>query len=231
MNNENGQEKHLKFAVLACDVVLFTVHDNESYVKLIKVDRPPYFPKGSKGFPGGLIDPSETAEEAVKRIINNKAGVDPDKVYIEQLYTFSEISRDPRGRVVAVSYLALVPWQKLSEMEKQNSQDTWWSRVLDATDLAYDHDEMLNMALRRLRSRISYTTLISKLLADEFTLGELEKTYSVILGESIDKRNFRKKIAKLGILKELPYKKTGESYRPAKLYSFTDNIVKEIEIL
>ncbi|MFA7244217.1 MAG: NUDIX domain-containing protein [Patescibacteria group bacterium] len=223
--------EHLKFAVLATDVVLFSLRDGELVVRLIAVDRPPAFPAGSKGFPGGLIRPTETAEEAAVRIIKDKAGVSEKKLYIEQLRTFSAVNRDPRGRVVSVSYLAMVPWEKLSEKERKDTPESWWAKVGDAKPLSYDHDEMLFEALKRLRSRVSYTTLIQKLMPKEFTLGMLEKAYEEILGVPQDKRNFRKKIAKIKVLKELSEKQTGEPYRPAQLYKFASETIKDIEII
>ena len=182
------KEPHLRFAVLATDVVLFSIKNDELFVRLIPVDRPPFFPKGSKGFPGGLIDPSETAEDAARRILKDKGLIRPDKAYLEQLYTFSALGRDTRGRVVAVSYIALTPWEELLESEKHDHKAVWWTKVSEISGLAYDHDEMLAMAVERLRSKIKYTTLICKLLPKEFTHGELERSYVAILNESIDKR-------------------------------------------
>ncbi len=223
--------EHLKFAVIATDVVLFSLRDGKLIMRLIAVDRPPTFPKGSKGFPGGLIRPEETAEEAVARIIKDKAGIAANKTHIEQLRTFSAVDRDPRGRVVSVAYLALVPWEKLSSSEQKDTSDAWWSEIAQAKPLAYDHELVLAEALKRLRSRITYTTLISQILPKEFTLGRLERAFEEILNTPQDKRNFRKKIAKLKILKELPEKQTGEPFRPAKLYKFASDTIKDIEII
>lgn len=230
----NGQKKptdNLRFAVLAVDVVLFTIKDGKLLVRLIGVDRPPAFPKGSKGFPGGLIKPTETAEEAAERIIKDKAGISARKIYSEQLYTFSTVNRDPRGRVVSVSYIALVPWDKLSAAEQKNSNDSWWTEIDRAKGLAYDHDAMLKYAKNRLQTRFGNSTIASKILPKEFTLGMLERVYETILGERQDKRNFRKKIAKLKILKELPRKQTGEPFRPAQLYSFKTEKIDDIDII
>lgn len=223
-------ETHLKFAVLATDTVIFTVRDNELLVRLTKVDRPPHFPNMS-GLPGGLILPKETAEEAARRLVRDKAYVDSEKMYFEQLYTFSSIRRDPRGRVVAVAYTAIVPWERLSATERLNTTNAWWSPMNEAKKLAYDHDEILSMAVERLRSRVVYTTVISKLMPREFTLTELEHVYESILHTGLDKRNFRKKIAKLNLITPLPHKRTGGAFRPAQLYRFSSEKVKEVEIL
>ena len=136
-----------------------------------------------------------------------------------------------RGRVVAVAYLGLVPWAALSAAEQTDSENAQWVPVSKAGALAYDHDEILATAVARLRSRISYTTLLAKLMPSEFTLTELENAYACILQTALDKRNFRKKVLKLGILKELPRKRAAGRSRPAQLYRFAQKDVKEIEII
>ena len=220
----------IKFAVLATDTVLFTVHDGTLFVRLISVNNPPHFPH-MHGLPGGLIAPKETAEEAAERHLETKAQIVPSKVYTEQLYTFSTIDRDPRGRVVAVAYLALVPWEKLSTAEQADTFETRWYPVSEVGKLAYDHNEILSVAIKRLQSRITYTTLLSKVMPKEFTLTELEQTYESVIKTDLDKRNFRKKILKLKILTALPRKRTGGRFRPAQLYRFTLDKVREIEVL
>ncbi len=227
---KKSSEPHLHFAVLATDVALFTVRNGELLVRLITVKRPPHFPN-HEGLPGGLIDPKETAEEAALRHIKTKTGITADKVYLEQLYTFSAVKRDPRGRVVAVAYIGLVPWEDLSTTEQRDAEEAWWSPIQDAKKLAYDHEEILDVAVARLRSRVTYTTLLSKLMPNEFTLTELENTYESILHTELDKRNFRKKILKLKVLTELPRKRVGGKFRPAQLYKFTSEKVREIEVL
>ena len=221
---------NLRFAILATDVALFTIVDGKLMVRLIRVDRAPMI-SGTQGLPGGLIDPKETAQEAAERLVQSKAGIDSNHVHLEQLYTFSKVDRDPRGRVVAVAYLGLVPWTKLTDAEQANSEQAQWVSLSKARSLAYDHDEILRAAIERLRSRTSYTTLLAKLMPAEFTLTELENAYASILQTELDKRNFRKKILKLGILKELPKKRTAGRSRPAQLYRFAHKEVREIEII
>lgn len=223
-------EKHLKFAVLATDIALFTVKDEKLYVRLMKVDRPPYF-TNMTGLPGGLILPKETAEEAVSRIIEEKGLVNSKKIYTEQLYTFSTIDRDPRGRVVSVAYLALVPWEMLSATEQSSATESWWQEIYPKEKMAYDHDKILSVAIKRLQSRITYSTLASKLVPKEFTLTQLEKVCEVVLGGDIDKRNFRKKLLKNKVVKKSKLKLTGVKHRPAHLYSFNSPKVLEVEML
>ena len=240
-----------RFAVLAADVVIFTVRDRELCVRLMRVQRPPHFPDNA-GFPGALVAADESAEDTALRIVRDR-GVIASPIHIEQLYTMSRIDRDPRGRVVAVAYLALVPWETLTDTEKADTTNAWWEPVSNLSDLsrssqrlrrldspapialggrlAYDHDELLDIALKRLRSRVTYTTLMLKLMPTEFTLTELEHAYESILKTDLDKRNFRKKLQKLKLLTRLPKKRTGGKFRPAQLYAFSTSKVKDIEVL
>ncbi|MFA6082203.1 MAG: NUDIX domain-containing protein [Patescibacteria group bacterium] len=226
-----GSTDNIRFAVLAADTVLLTFQNDKLFVRLVSVNRPPHFPEGSKGLPGGLLFPDEVAEQSAARHIQTKGGINPDKVYLEQLYTFSEVDRDPRGRVVAVAYLAVVPWDRLDPIEKQNNNDAWWSEVSKTGNLAYDHNKILDMALTRLRHRISYSTIVCKLLPNEFSLTELQDIFSVVLSKKLDKRNFRKKILKLDILKPLSHKQDSRPYRPARLYTYKSSDVEEIDII
>lgn len=227
---KTDSEKHIRFAVIAADTAVFTFHDGKLLTRLIKVERPPFF-TNAQGLPGGLIDPKETAEEAAKRHVENKAGINASKLYVEQLYTFSRVDRDPRGRVVAVTYIAFVSWERLSQEEQANTQESWWAPISTAKKLAYDHDEVLALAVKRLRSRIAYTTLLVKLLPKEFTLTDLENAYATILGTELDKRNFRKKILKLDVIAPIEGKFSGGRFRPAQLYKFISTAVKEIEVI
>lgn len=226
--NQNNSPLH--FAVIATDTVLFTVKENQIFVRLITIDRP-LFPKDSKAMPGGLIDPKETAEEAAKRHLEVKSGISQEKIYLEQLYTFSDVDRDPRGRVVAVAYLALVPWEKLSESEKESGENSFWMNVKEVGTLAYDHNEVLNVAVSRLRSRASYSTIVSKLLPDEFSFTELEAVFNCVLGKTLDRRNLYKKIQSLNILTPLDEKRTGVSNRPAQLFRFSQKNIQILEVI
>lgn len=229
MNQKSIDVNNIQFAAIASDVALFTLHDDVLLVRIIPVTRPPYYPN-NQGLPGGLIRPEETAEEAAQRLLREKASITSPTIYLEQLATFSRIDRDPRNRVVAVAYIGLVPWNELTAYE-QSAGTSYWADAKKQHDLAYDHDEMLAVARTRLASRVSYTTLIQKLMPSEFTLTELERAYGVVTGRRIDKRNFRKKIIKLGILKPLDRMRRGIQARPAQLYTFAQPKVIDIEAL
>jgi 8-oxo-dGTP diphosphatase len=220
----------IKHTIIATDVVILSIIDGTIVARMMRVHRPPYY-DNQFGFPGGLIDVSETAEEAALRIIKDKAELKEKSVYIEQLQTFSALGRDKRGKVVSVAYLALVPWESLKAIERESHDELAWIPVKKLKGLAYDHDHMLRVALERFSSRVTYTTLISKIMPKEFTLTELEKTFELVSNKNLDKRNFRKKIEKLGILSDLNKKTTGVKHRPESLYSFESDNVKILEML
>ncbi|QQS22750.1 NUDIX hydrolase [bacterium] len=223
--------KDLKFAIIAADAALWTVADGQLLIRLVSVNVPPYF-NNKAGLPGGLILPTEVnAEQSVKRLLRDKAGVIDSKVYLEQLYTFSDINRDPRGRVVALAYTGIVPWDRLSTRERENSADSWWQNVKKLPSMAYDHKEIIATALDRLKTKAAYTTIVAQFMPKEFTLTELEQAYELILDKDIDKRNFRKKILSLGILKDTGKERRGGKFRPAKLYAFRSLNVEVIEVL
>jgi 8-oxo-dGTP diphosphatase len=215
--NNNPIPPHIRFAALAVDIVCFRVLENNLEILLGKVDSESNTFKGSWAHIGGLIRTEETAEDAVDRLLENKAGI--KDIYKEQLYTFSSIDRDPRGRVVSVAYLAFVNSADVQDLVSANVETTWRS-LSKLPKLAYDHDEITKVALDRLRSKIIYTDIAKYLMPKKFTLSDLQKVYEAILEEGMDKRNFRKRIIALGILKD-----TGETIkkgvmRPATLYKF-----------
>jgi 8-oxo-dGTP diphosphatase len=219
------QKPALRFAVLAIDVALFAVMDRRLCVLLIPVDRPPHF-LNRRGLPGGLIAPEETAEQAVARHLRDKAEV--SGVYVEQLATFSAVDRDPRGRVVSVAYLGLMPAEQAAAVPLARGQR--WMPVEQAKHLAYDHDEILAAACERLSARLGYSTIARHLLPREFTLTELQQTYETVLGRPFDKRNFRKKLLEAGIVRATGRMRTGQPSRPAELHRFAGAGVRVIEL-
>jgi 8-oxo-dGTP diphosphatase len=220
-----SQKPALRFAVLAIDVALFTVLDHRLCVLLIPVDRPPHF-VSRRGLPGGLIAPEETAEQAVARHLRDKAEI--SGVYVEQLATFSAVDRDPRGRVVSVAYLGLMPAEQAAAVPLARGQR--WMPVDQVDHLAYDHDEILAAACERLRARLGYSTIARHLLPREFTLTELQQTYETVLGRPFDKRNFRKKLQEAGIVRATGKMRTGQPSRPAEFHRFAGTDVRVIEL-
>lgn len=215
------KKKDLKFAILATDVVIFAIHENALKVLLIDINIPPYY-NNIYGVPGGLILPEETAEDSVYRHIRNKAGV--KDINIEQLYTFSSIDRDPRGRVVSVAYFGLMP----SIITTQSK--VYWKDINKLPQLAYDHKEIIKKAVERLKAKMEYTTIVRGFLPKAFTLSELQKVYEIVLNKKFDKRNFRKKMLSFGFLKSIGTQKKGEPNRPADLYKFSTGSLETFNI-
>lgn len=217
MATSRGKEavKNIRFAVIATDVVLFTILEKKLKVLLVPITSSSY-PKQMLGFPGGMILPHETADDSVKRHMETKAGVTAP-AYMEQLYAFSAVDRDPRGRVVSVAYIAVIPGQKAGMANPR----AVWMDVRKLPLLAYDHSAIAFKALERLENKIEYTTIGRHFLPEFFTLTELQQVYEIVLGHTLDKRNFRKKMLVLGLLKATgDMRKAGRS-RPAELYRFS----------
>ena len=216
-----------KFAVIAADIVIFTVKDEKLQVLLIKMKKPPFL--GTWAAPGGLVRPLESVDKAAGRILKEKAGV--RDVFLEQLYTFGRVDRDPFGRVVSVAYYALIPAAGLKLKTSAEYGGVEWWPADKMPDMAYDHREIINYAVRRLRTKLEYTNAVYGLLPEEFTLSDMQRIYEIILGRGLDKRNFRKKILGLKLLKATGKKTAGEANRPAALYRFLSRRPENIEIL
>jgi 8-oxo-dGTP diphosphatase len=197
------------------DIVIFTLREATLQVLLVKRGVPPF--EGQYAIPGGFIRGDESLEEAALRELHEETGV--RNVFLEQLYTFGDPKRDPRGRVITVAYYALIASDKLSLVAGADAAEAQWFPASSVPPLAFDHKSILDYALERLRNKLEYTTVGFQLLPEKFTLGELQAVYEVILGRPLDKRNFRRKLALLGILKPLrEWQRTGR--KPAQLFRF-----------
>jgi len=196
------------------DIVLFTIQDGILRVLLIKRLIPPFV--GQAAIPGGFVLADEDLDQAALRELKEETGV--ADVYLEQLYSFGKPDRDPRGRVVTVAYFALIsPDRKLTA--GSDAAAAAWYPVDQLPPLAFDHATIVDYALERLRNKLEYTTVGFQLLPEKFTLTELQEVYEAILGKKLDKRNFRRKMSILGILKPLSEHRRG-GQRPAQLYRF-----------
>lgn len=197
------------------DIVIFSIRDRELHVLLIKRGVPPF--AGEYAIPGGFLRADESLEEAAKRELHEETSV--RDVYLEQLYSFGDPARDPRGRVVTVAYYALASSDRRDLSAGADAADAKWVAVKKLPPLAFDHARIVAYALQRLRNKLEYTTVGFQLLPKKFTLAELQGVYEAILGKKIDKRNFRRKMALLKILRPLKeWKETGR--KPAQLFSF-----------
>ncbi len=203
------------------------MREQELKVLLIKMKKAPF--ENCWAAPGGLVHGDESLGNAAKRNLYKTTGV--QDVYLEQLYTFGRIDRDPFGRVVSVSYFALIPSTDIELKTTDAYESVRWFGVSRLPVLAYDHAEMISYALERLKAKLEYTNIVFSLLADEFTLGELQQCYEIILARKLDKRNFRKKIKSLKLVSPTGHRRTGQACRPAMLYRFSNRNYQVIQIL
>jgi len=199
------------------DLVIFTIAEDDLKVLLIRRGQEPF--KGRWALPGGFVEIDESLERAAARELKEEVGV--TNVYLEQLYTFGEPKRDPRGRVISVSYFALVDAERQRIVAASDAAEAQWRSVFDAPKLAFDHARILDTAVWRLRNKIEWTTVGYELLPKKFTLSELQRVYEIILQRPVDKRNFRKKILSQGQIIELNETRSDVAHRPARLYSFS----------
>lgn len=208
------------------DVVIFSILDDKLKVLLIKRKSWPF--EGMWAIPGGFVKMEEGLEKAAYRELAEETGVTSSEVYLEQLYTFGNLQRDPRTRVITVAYFALVSADKLSPQAASDAEDVGWFSIYDLPELAFDHADILDYALTRLRYKLEYSAVGFQLLPDQFTLRELQDTYEIVLGAKLDKGNFRSKLRKTNVVEMVDgYRDTGG--RPARLYRFREDAVAEIK--
>ena len=199
------------------DVVIFALRDWELQVLLIQRRLPPF--EGGWALPGGFVRDGESLDAAARRELEEETGV--RDVYLEQLYTFGDPDRDPRGRVVTVAYYALLTGDAVPLAAGTDAGAAMWMPARKHPPLAFDHEGILDYALQRLSNKLEYTTVGFKLLPRKFTLGQLQRVYETVLGRKLDKRNFRRKMSLLGILKPLDEWIQDGPSRPAQLHRFS----------
>jgi 8-oxo-dGTP diphosphatase len=207
------------------DIVLITYEAGE--LKTVCIERRREPKSGSLALPGGFLWQDETSLLAAKRVLSVKAGVTSD-IYIEQLYTFDDPKRDSRGRVITITYLALVPRQQLQFADGPETEKPTLYAVKNHPPLSFDHDRILKYGLRRLRSKFVYTNIAYSLLPPRFKFTDLQQLYETVLDHPLDKRNFRKKYLSLGLIKPTNETETGGRHRPAQLFHFADHHLIEL---
>lgn len=211
---------------VAVDTVLFAIARGRLRCYLVKLKRGPN--SGKWAFPGGLVRVGEMLDDAARRELRVSAGV--ADCYLEQLFTFGDPTRDPRAHVVSVGYMALIDDPaRLKSCSHKYAHGEWFDPA-GMPLLAYDHALMAEYAVKRLKARLEYTNIASNLLPPRFTFAQLEELYSVVLDRQLDRRNFRRRILAMGLLKRLPQERRG-AHRPAALYAFTRRSLQSIEML
>ncbi len=209
---------------LTVDCVVFGIDEEDLKVLLIQRGLQPF--EGSWALPGGFVQMEESLPDAARRELQEETGL--DRVFLEQLFTFGEITRDPRGRVVSVAYYALVRLLDHKVQAATDAQDASWFPVWDTPTLAFDHSKILQMALERLKGKVRYVPIGFELLPKKFTLTQLQRLYSTVLERELDRRNFRKKILSMDILDELDEVERDVAHRAARLYRFNERKYKKL---
>ena len=211
-------------AALTVDCVVFGLDESDLKVMLIQRDISPF--EGKWALPGGFVRIEETVEEAARRELQEETGL--EKVFLEQLYTFGDVDRDPRERVITVAWYALVRLSDHRVKAATDARAAAWFGMDDLPQLAFDHDRILELAYQRLQNKVRYQPIGFKLLPQKFTLTQLQQLYEIILDRSLDKRNFRKKILSMNVLQELDEVETDVTHRAARLYRFNRQRYREM---
>lgn len=207
-------------------ISIFTIDKGELKVLLMRKKTEPY--KGYWILPGNILKNDETLEDNVTDAVLDKTGL--LNVYIEQCYTFSDLDRDPDGRVIATSFIGLVD-SKSVEIKREERPDfeTAWFSIDELPKLGYDHENIIKRTIDYLKKKIINSNVLKGLFPSDFTLPELQHVYEQILGRELDRRNFRKKFISLDLIEDTLEKNVGFNGRPAKLYRFKEEI-KELNL-
>ena len=201
---------------LTTDCVVFGLDEEDIKILLIQRDISPF--EGEWALPGGFIRVGESVDNCARRELEEETGL--KNIFLEQLYSFGAPDRDPREHVVTVAYFALVNLIEHAPKAATDARNAAWFSLDDLPSLAFDHSNILSCALERLKGKVLYQPIGFELLPEKFTLTQLQRLYEIILEAKIDKRNFRKKVIKLGILIETDEVEQDVAHRAARLYRF-----------
>ena len=196
------------------DIVIFSIRAEKLQLLLVKRGRPPFVE--SWALPGGFVGIAEDLDDCALRELEEETGV--AGVYLEQLHTWGKPARDPRERVISVAYYALIPSDRLSVRPASDAKAVAWFALQDLPPMAFDHADIVAMAHRRLVAKLDYSTIAFQFMPETFTLSELQTVYEIILGEQLDKRNFRKRVLSLDRIEKTGELRRNGNHRPASLY-------------
>lgn len=213
---DNYDSSIYKKPSVTVDLIILTIFENKLMVYLVNRDQSPFI--NMLALPGSFVSIDETLEEAVERCLERKVGL--KNIYFEQLFTWGDVKRDPRMRIISVSYLALVSFEMLNKsLGEQGINGHLFSveEILSKRiNLAFDHGEIIKYARERVTNKVEYSPIAFELLPDKFTLPQLQRINEILLGKDLYKANFRKKIIDQVI--ETNEFTSGENHRPSKLY-------------
>jgi len=206
------------------DCIIFALHENDLKVLLIQRGADPY--KNFWALPGGFVEIDENVDTAAERELAEETGM--EKIFLEQLYTFGEPKRDPRERVISVAYYSLVRLKEHRPVAGSDALNTCWFPIRQLPKLAFDHSQVMDMAIKRLQGKVIYAPVIFDLLPGKFRLNQLRKVYEIILERPIAADGFRKKILGTGMLTPLNEFDNSENGPPARLYRFDKKRYKKM---
>jgi 8-oxo-dGTP diphosphatase len=203
-------------AALTVDCVIFGFDGERMQLLFIKRALAPF--QGAWALPGGFVNVDESVDDAAQRELQEETGI--SNVFLEQLYTFGQLGRDPRERVVSVTYFALVNRSSHTLQAATDAADAQWFAMNALPPLAFDHAQIVEVALARLRGKLRYAPIGFELLPEKFRLSQLQSLYEAVLGQPLDKRNFRKKVLSHDLLLALEETQRDGAHRPAQLFRF-----------
>lgn len=203
---------------VAVDCVVFGLDLDEDALEILLIQRSGEPFAHAWALPGGFMQMDETADAAARRELAEETGV--TDVYLEQLYTFTGVDRDPRGRVISIAYYALAKLSDHRIRAATDAENVAWFGIHELPRLAFDHQAIVDVAIERLRGKVRYAPLGFELLPPRFTLSQLQRLYEIILEKPLDKRNFRKKILAMDLLIDTGEQEQGVAHRAARLYRF-----------
>jgi len=215
MSDINDTENNNQQIKLAVDCIIFGFNDNKLELLLIKRKDNPE--KGRWSLIGGIVSFNEDLDEAANRILFDLSGL--ENIYMEQVKTFGKVNRCSFDRIVSTTYSAMILKSRYSE-DKINRYNAQWFPITEIPELIFDHNDMVDIAIKRLRRRVRNFPIAFNLLPSKFTLPQLQALYEGILNETLDKRNFRRKVSQMNYLVRLEEKDMSESKRGAFLYRF-----------
>jgi ADP-ribose pyrophosphatase YjhB (NUDIX family) len=208
--------EHEKFHV-AVDCIIFGYDEEGRELKVLLLKRNFQPAMGEWSLMGGFLKGNESVDEAAKRILNQLTGL--SEVYMEQLYTFGELERDPGARIISIAYFALIKINA-SDLELVKSHGATWIPIASMPQLIFDHEAMVERALKKLQIRARTQPIGFELLPDKFTIPQLQGLYEAIYHKTFDKRNFRRKLLSMDLLEKLEEKEKESSRKGAWYYRF-----------
>ena len=231
MKNKNYKEVPNLLLGVTTDVVMLRMYKNNLQILLIKRDEEPF--NGMWSLPGGFVPEDKNFEDTIRQKVKEKTGY--ADMYMEQLYTFGEVERDPRGRIISVTYLGFISDDNSYSLVNEKNKETTWANLIpikngndytfeisilgERISLAFDHNLIVKTAIERIVNKIWYTTIIYKLLPEEFPLLDAKKIFEIFLCKTVN--NFHRRVK--DILEETGNVKSGQAYRPAKLFRVKEN--------